>query len=133
MSTTAAIRSLRAANVAFNDHPYGYEDQGGTAVSARELGVDEHSVIKTLVMEDEQRNPLVVLMHGDREVSLKALARVLGVKTSALRTRQRPTGDRLPVRRHLAVRDASAAADYVSGASSTCPASTSTAARAACW
>lgn len=78
---TPAVRQLRAAGVDFTDHPYQYEDRGGTAVSARELGVDEHSVVKTLVMEDDGRHPLVVLMHGDREVSTKELARVLGVKT----------------------------------------------------
>ena len=77
---TAAVRFLRAAGVVFTDHLYDYEDKGGTAVSARELGVDEHSVVKTLVMEDEDRNPLIVLMHGDRQVSTKELARVLGVK-----------------------------------------------------
>lgn len=77
---TAAVRQLRAEKVAFEDHPYSYEEKGGTAVSARELGVDEHCVIKTLVMEDERRNPLVVLMHGDRQVSTKELARVMGVK-----------------------------------------------------
>jgi len=78
---TPAVRELRAAGVAFTDHLYEYEEKGGTVVSARELGVDEHSVIKTLVMEDEARRPLVVLMHGDRQVSTKALARVIGVKT----------------------------------------------------
>lgn len=77
---TAAVRVLRAAGVSFTDHMYDYEDRGGTAVSARELGVDEHSVVKTLVMEDEHRNPLIVLMHGDRQVSTKELARVLGVR-----------------------------------------------------
>src|SRR5512133_3840910 len=75
---TAAVRQLRAEKVAFSDHPYAYEEKGGTSVSARELGVDEHAVIKTLVMEDENHAPLVVLMHGDREVSTKALARQLG-------------------------------------------------------
>jgi Cys-tRNA(Pro) deacylase len=78
---TPAVRALRAANVPFTDHLYEYEEKGGTAVSARELGVDEHSVVKTLVMEDEQRNALLVLMHGDRQVSTKELARTLGVKT----------------------------------------------------
>ena len=77
---TAAVRQLRAEQVDFGDHPYSYEEKGGTAVSARELGVDEHCVIKTLVMEDERKNPLVVLMHGDRQVSTKELARVVGVK-----------------------------------------------------
>lgn len=80
MSTTAAVRALRAAGVAFELHPYRYEDRGGTRVSARELGVDEHIVIKTLVLQDEARRLYLVLMHGDREVSLKALARQLGVK-----------------------------------------------------
>lgn len=78
---TPAVRQLRAAGVAFTDHLYEYEEKGGTAVSARELGVDEHSVVKTLVMEDDDRRPLVMLMHGDRQVSTKELARVLGVKT----------------------------------------------------
>lgn len=64
----------------FEEHPYRYEDRGGTRVSARELGVDEHHVIKTLVLQDDQRRLLLMLMHGDREVSLKALARTLGVK-----------------------------------------------------
>jgi len=77
---TPAVRQLRAEKVSFGDHPYTYEEKGGTAVSARELGVDEHCVIKTLVMEDERRNPLVVLMHGDLQVSTKELARVIGVK-----------------------------------------------------
>jgi Cys-tRNA(Pro) deacylase len=78
---TPAIRLLRAENVPFSEHLYAYEEKGGTAVSARELGVDEHCVIKTLIMEDEAKNPLVVLMHGDRQVSTKELARVMGVKT----------------------------------------------------
>lgn len=78
---TAAVRALRAAKVQFTDHLYVYEEKGGTAVSSRELGVDEHAVVKTLVMEDEAKNPLVVLMHGDRQVSTRELARVLGVKT----------------------------------------------------
>lgn len=78
---TAAVRALRAAGVEFTDHLYEYEEKGGTAVSARELGFDEHSVVKTLVMEDESANPLIVLMHGDRQVSTRELARVLGVKT----------------------------------------------------
>ncbi len=77
---TAAVRQLRAEKVNFSDHPYAYEEKGGTAVSARELGVDEHCVIKTLVMEDESKNPLIILMHGDRQVSTKELARVIGVK-----------------------------------------------------
>ncbi len=78
---TPAIRVLRQHKVEFTHHPYDYEEHGGTAVSSRELGVDEHCVIKTLIMEDEARRPLVVLMHGDREVSTKNLARLIGVKT----------------------------------------------------
>ncbi len=78
---TAAIRMLRQHKAVFSDHLYAYEEKGGTAVSARELGVDEHAVIKTLVMEDETKRPLIVLMHGDREVSTKNLARHIGVKT----------------------------------------------------
>ena len=81
MSATPAIHLLRRHRVAFIEHPYRYEEHGGTRVSSRELGVPEHSVIKTLVMQDETRRPLIVLMHGDREVSTKALARAIGVKT----------------------------------------------------
>jgi Cys-tRNA(Pro) deacylase len=77
---TPAVRALRAAGVTFTDHLYDYEEKGGTAVSARELGVEEHSVVKTLVMEDDHKQPLIVLMHGDMQVSTKELARVLGVK-----------------------------------------------------
>lgn len=77
---TPAILQLKREGVDFTLRPYRYEERGGTRVSARELGVDEHLVIKTLVMQDEQGEPLVVLMHGDREVSTKALARTLGVK-----------------------------------------------------
>ena len=80
---TPAIRMLREAKVAFTEHPYTYEEKGGTATSARELGVDEHTVVKTLIMEDERKNPLVVLMHGDRQVSTKELARAIGVKSVA--------------------------------------------------
>jgi len=80
---TPAVRVLRAEKVVFTEHLYAYEERGGTAVSARELGVDEHCVIKTLVMEDDGQRPLIVLMHGDREVSVKQLARVLGVKSIA--------------------------------------------------
>lgn len=78
---TPAVRALRAAGVSFTEHPYTYQEKGGTAVSARELGVEEHQVVKTLIMEDERKNPLVVLMHGDRQVSTKELARLIGVKS----------------------------------------------------
>jgi len=77
------VRVLREQGVAFTHHPYTYEERGGTEVSAREIGVDEHAVIKTLVMEDDAKRPLVMLMHGDREVSTKNLARALGVKSIA--------------------------------------------------
>jgi len=79
--STPATRLLRSAGVAFTEHLYRYEDRGGTKVCAREFSVDEHCVIKTLVMEDELARPLVVLMHGDLEVSTKALARQIGCKT----------------------------------------------------
>ena len=82
-SVTPAVRALREGGVRFTEHPYKYEDRGGTAVSARELGVDEHAVVKTLVMEDEEKRPLIILMHGDREVSTKELARIVGVKKIA--------------------------------------------------
>jgi Cys-tRNA(Pro) deacylase len=79
--STPATRLLRQHGVAYTEHPYRYEERGGTLVSSRELGVDEHAVVKTLVMEDDAGAPLVVLMHGDREVSTKALARQLGTKS----------------------------------------------------
>ena len=78
---TPAIHFLRKHGVTFSEHPYRYEERGGTRVSARELRVDEHAVVKTLVMQDEDGEPLVVLMHGDREVSTKQLARHLARKT----------------------------------------------------
>ncbi len=78
---TPAVRALRQAGVAFTEHPYRYVEHGGTAAFAAEAGVDEHAVVKTLIMEDDAKKPLVVLMHGDREVSTKELARLLGVKT----------------------------------------------------
>lgn len=77
---TPATKFLRQHKVQFSDHLYTYEEHGGTAVSARELGVDEHVVIKTLVMEDESAKPLIVLMHGDCKVSTKELARQIGCK-----------------------------------------------------
>lgn len=78
---TRAVRVLRQAKVAFDHHPYTYADGGGTAQFASEMGVDEHIVIKTLIMEDDRGNPIIVLMHGDCEVSTKALAREIGVKS----------------------------------------------------
>lgn len=82
MSTeTRATTFLRARKVEFTTHPYEYEEGGGTRVSSAKLGVDEHQVVKTLVFEDEAGAPLLVLMHGDKTVSTKALARQLGVKS----------------------------------------------------
>jgi len=81
VSETPATQWLRQAGVDFTEHPYDYLDHGGTAESARQLGLDEHSVIKTLVMQDEQAQPMIVLMHGDRSVSTKGLAREIGVKS----------------------------------------------------
>jgi len=81
VSETPATQFLRKQGVAFTEHPYEYEEHGGTEVSARELGVDEHHVVKTLIMQDEAAKPLVVLMHGDRKVSTKNLARQIGCKS----------------------------------------------------
>ena len=81
MPSTPAVLALRAAKVEFTPHFYEYEEKGGTAVSSRELSVDEHAVVKTLVMADDKAAPLIVLMHGDRKVSTKALARIIGVKS----------------------------------------------------
>ena len=81
VSETPATQWLRRHGVAFSEHPYDYVEHGGTAESARQLGVDEHAVVKTLVMQDDKAQPLIVLMHGDRQVSTKNLARALGVKS----------------------------------------------------
>jgi Cys-tRNA(Pro) deacylase len=81
--SSPAILALKAQDAAFSLHSYKYEEKGGTRVSALKLGVDEHCVIKTLIMEDENTNPLVILMHGDKEVSTKSLARVIGAKSIA--------------------------------------------------
>ncbi|MBS1172187.1 MAG: ybaK/ebsC protein [Proteobacteria bacterium] len=77
---TPATKFLRSNHIAHSIHIYAYEEHGGTRVSARELNVPEHAVVKTLVMEDENRKPLIVLMHGDRKVSTRELARQIGVK-----------------------------------------------------
>lgn len=78
---TPATQALKKAGVAFTEHVYDYVDRGGTAESSRQFGVAEAHVIKTLVMEDEGAAPLIVLMHGDRQVSTKNLARAIGVKS----------------------------------------------------
>ena len=83
VSETPATQWLRRHGVAFSEHPYDYVEHGGSAESARQLGVDEHAVVKTLVMQDDQAQPLLVLMHGDRQVSTKKLARAIGVKSVA--------------------------------------------------
>jgi Cys-tRNA(Pro) deacylase len=80
ISETPATQFLRKNGVAFTEHPYEYEEHGGTSVSSRELGVEEHHVVKTLVMQDEAAKPLIVLMHGDRKVSTKNLARAIPCK-----------------------------------------------------
>jgi Cys-tRNA(Pro) deacylase len=81
ISETPATALLRKQKVAFSEHPYEYEEHGGTTVSARALGVDEHHVVKTLVMQDEAAKPLIVLMHGDCKVSTKNLARNISCKS----------------------------------------------------
>ena len=78
---TAAVRFLRETKIDFVPHIYDYVEKGGTAESARQLGMDEHAIVKTLVFETNERKPLIVLMHGDRQVSTKNLARHLGVKS----------------------------------------------------
>ena len=80
VSETPATQMLRRAGVAYTEHAYDYVEHGGTAESAAQLGVPEHEVVKTLVMETDKGEPLVVLMHGDRKVSTKELARVAGAK-----------------------------------------------------
>jgi Cys-tRNA(Pro) deacylase len=80
-SVTPAVRLLKQHKIEFSEHPYNYEERGGTAASARALGVDEHSVVKTLIFEDSDGHPLIVLMHGDMQVSAKNLARHIGAKS----------------------------------------------------
>ncbi|QNP59865.1 Cys-tRNA(Pro) deacylase [Paenacidovorax monticola] len=81
VSETPATQMLRAHKVEFTEHPYDYVEHGGTGESARQLGLDEHAVVKTLVMQDQDARPLIVLMHGDRKVSTKNLARQIGAKS----------------------------------------------------
>ncbi len=80
LHVTPAVRFLRGKKVAFTEHPYQYVEHGGTSTFAKQYHVDEHMIIKTLVMEDDRGRPVIVLMHGDKEVSTKELARILGVK-----------------------------------------------------
>ncbi|WP_184709406.1 Cys-tRNA(Pro) deacylase [Comamonas odontotermitis] len=81
VSETPATQMLKAHKVAFTEHPYEYVEHGGTSESARQLGLDEHAVVKTLVMQDQDAKPLIVLMHGDCKVSTKNLARQIGAKS----------------------------------------------------
>lgn len=81
VSETPATAWLRAHGIAFSEHVYDYVEHGGTEESARQLGVDEHAIVKTLVMQDERAQPLIVLMHGDKQVSTKNLARAIGAKS----------------------------------------------------
>jgi Cys-tRNA(Pro) deacylase len=81
VSETPATQALRAAGVAFTEHVYDYVEHGGTGESSRQLGVPEHEVVKTLVMQNERAEPLIVLMHGDKQVSTKNLARAIGAKS----------------------------------------------------
>ncbi len=81
VSETPATQRLRAAGVSFTEHVYDYVEHGGTAESARSLGWPEHAVVKTLVMQNERAEPLIVLMHGDKQVSTKNLARAIGAKS----------------------------------------------------
>jgi Cys-tRNA(Pro) deacylase len=95
VSETPATAWLRGHGIAYTEHVYEYVEHGGTAESARQLGVDEHAVVKTLVMQDERARPLVVLMHGDRQVSTKNLARQIGCKSvepSSAEAAQRASG-----------------------------------------
>ncbi|XGC80000.1 Cys-tRNA(Pro) deacylase [Bdellovibrio bacteriovorus] len=78
---TMAVRELENAQVSFVPHVFTYQEKGGTAHSSKELGVNEHAVIKTLIMETDDKSPIVILMHGDLQVSTKQLARDLGVKS----------------------------------------------------
>jgi Cys-tRNA(Pro) deacylase len=95
VSETPATQWLKRHRIDFTEHPYDYVEHGGTAESARQLGLHEHHVVKTLVMQDETARPLVVLMHGDRKVSTKNLARQIGCKSVSpceLPVAQRHTG-----------------------------------------
>jgi hypothetical protein len=89
---TLATSFLRQHNVSFTEHLYTYVEHGGTAESARQLGVDEHAVVKTLVMQDQDAKPLIILMHGDRQVGLKNFARQIGVKKWSLASRRSRNG-----------------------------------------
>ncbi len=92
---TRGVRALLDHKIAFTPHLYPYTDHGGTRHAATCLNVDEHAIIKTLVMETDDKSPLIILMHGDREVSTKQLARVLGVRSvtpCAVEKTERVTG-----------------------------------------
>ena len=98
VSETPATQWLRRSGVPFSEHVYDYVEHGGTAESARQLGVDEHAVVKTLVMQDDQARPLIVLMHGDRQVNTRPVARAVGarsVEPCAAATAERHSGYRV--------------------------------------
>lgn len=82
MPATQAVRALRQSGIPFALHFYKYQEHGGTEVAAKALGADEHIIVKTLVLEDDKKEPLLLLMHGDKTVSTKSLSRALGVKTT---------------------------------------------------
>lgn len=95
VSETPATAWLKAHGVAYTEHPYDYVDKGGALHSAAVLGWDPHAVVKTLVMQDQDARPLIILMHGDREVSTKTLARQIGAKSvepCAIEVAQRHSG-----------------------------------------
>jgi Cys-tRNA(Pro) deacylase len=109
VSETPATQWLRRQGVPFTEHAYEYVEHGGSAESARQLGIEEHAVIKTLVMQDDRARPLIVLMHGDRLVSTKNLARQIGAKSVAPCTpevAQRPSGYQVGGTSPFAVRKA---------------------------
>ena len=116
VSETPATRFLRGHGVEYTEHVYDYVDHGGTAESARQLGVAEHEVVKTLVMQTDRGDPFIVLMHGDRNVVTRELARAIGVKSVQPCTpARRPAPHRLHGRRHVAVRNPQAAAGLCRG------------------
>ena len=133
VSETPATAWLRRAGVAFSEHVYDYVEHGGTAESARQLGVDEHAVVKTLVMEDEAARPLIVLMHGDSTSRPRRWRGRSAQTHRGVRTGRRGAAQRLSSRRDLAVRDQEGMPIYVEAAILELPASTSTAAGAGSW
>ena len=131
---TTAIRALRAGHAAFTPRVYDYAEHGGTDRAARELGIAEHETVKTIVMETEAKKPFIVLMHGDREISTKQMARLLGVKSVAPCSPEcatRHTG--YLVGGPVLLAHGSRCRFTPRRRSSTCRASSSTAGGAVCW